>query len=249
MSTEPTSEQTSEQPDTPPSTDRTRMIIVTITVLVGLVVASIPLLTTLMSSDDASSSSSSPAASAPSLSELQSAPSSSDATSAPAAPGSVEVSHRVACPKPTNGATPSPTAELRDVRLPCLTEGDAPSETSMAEQLAGKPSVINVWAWWCGPCREELPIIQQLAQDNPQWNVVGVHFDAKAQAGADLLTTLHVTDLASYQDSNHTFDAATGIPKVVPVTIVYRADGTRAATFAQTFESEAELQQKIQEAL
>ena len=117
------------------------------------------------------------------------------------------------------------------------------------ELLSGKPSVINVWAWWCGPCREELPIIQQLAQDNPQWNVVGVHLDAKAQAGADLLKTLNVTDLASYQDSNHTFDAATGIPKVVPVTIVYRADGTRAATFAQTFDSEAELQQKIQEAL
>ncbi|SNS65616.1 Thiol-disulfide isomerase or thioredoxin [Geodermatophilus pulveris] len=27
----------------------------------------------------------------------------------------------------------------------------------------GVPAVVNLWASWCGPCREELPLVQQLA--------------------------------------------------------------------------------------
>ena len=149
-----------------------------------------------------------------------------------------------------NPASPlSDDAELADVRLPCLTAGNEESATSLAEQLAGKPAVVNVWAWWCAPCRAELPVLQEVAESNPQWNVVGVHLDAKAQAGADFLEELEVDNFASYQDSDHTFDAVTGIPKVVPVTVVYRPDGTRAGTLVRAFEDPAELQQAVEEAL
>jgi thiol-disulfide isomerase/thioredoxin len=27
----------------------------------------------------------------------------------------------------------------------------------------GVPTVLNLWASWCGPCREEMPLVQQLA--------------------------------------------------------------------------------------
>lgn len=220
---------------------RTRAIIIAVTLVVGIAIACLPLIAALREDapDDARATSSA-------MGE--------DAPSAPVTNGPVEVAQKVRCPegadKDAGKAQLSPNAELRDVRLPCLTNGEGDgAETSLAEQLAGKPTVVNVWAWWCAPCREELPTIQQLADKHPEWNVVGVHLDAKAQAGADMLRDLGVDTLPSFQDSNHTFDSAANLPKVVPLTVVYNPDGTRARLYAQTFHGAEELEEAVQKAL
>jgi len=44
-----------------------------------------------------------------------------------------------------------------------------------AALLKGKPMVINFWASWCDPCREEAPLFKELVQKyGSQVNVVGV---------------------------------------------------------------------------
>ena len=43
----------------------------------------------------------------------------------------------------------------------------------------GKPLIINVWASWCGPCRQEMPSLVRLARRNngKQFNVIGISTD------------------------------------------------------------------------
>lgn len=235
------------------NSDRTRLLIVVFTVVIGLGVASIPLVTSLFSEPTQTQSSPSAPAGAPNSSASGQPTSGANSTEGEGAPqNSFETANPVVCPEPQGGEGASEIkegAELAEVRLPCLTDGGSTSETSLAEQWAGKPTVVNVWAWWCGPCREELPVLQQLKQNNPQWNVVGVHLDPQGQAGVDFLQELGVTGLPSYQDSQHVFDSTTKIPKVVPVTLVYNPDGTRADMFARTFDDPAEMQELVSESL
>jgi thiol-disulfide isomerase/thioredoxin len=40
----------------------------------------------------------------------------------------------------------------------------------------GRPVVLNFWASWCPPCREELPALDQLAKKHPEVAVVGVNY-------------------------------------------------------------------------
>lgn len=41
--------------------------------------------------------------------------------------------------------------------------------------LKGKPTLVNVWASWCAPCREEHPVLMQLAKDG-RFNLVGINY-------------------------------------------------------------------------
>lgn len=232
--------------------DRTRTVIITVTAVIGLLIALTPLAYSVLSSSNPSPADTTSHAegTAPHGSSVMNTDRAESAPNPDATVTTVSVERVVECPSPEEpGGAASTESELSGLRLPCLTAGGTESTSSLAQQWAGKPTVVNVWAWWCVPCREELPIVDRLAERNPQWNVVGVHLDSKAQAGADFLAETGVENLASYQDSSHQFDAATGIPKVVPVTLLYDENGQRAQIFVETFNNVEDMEQKIQEAL
>lgn len=64
---------------------------------------------------------------------------------------------------------------LRDTRM----QGLAGSPSMKLSDFRGKPLVINVWASWCGPCRQEMGSLQALARNygGKQFNVIGVSTD------------------------------------------------------------------------
>ena len=56
------------------------------------------------------------------------------------------------------------------------------------------PAVINLWASWCGPCRKEMPILEELQQSDAGVEVIGVDFqDARTAEAQELVERTGVT--------------------------------------------------------
>ena len=60
-------------------------------------------------------------------------------------------------------------------------DGDSVSLAS----LRGKPVLLNVWATWCHPCREEIPVLETLHEQYKArgLELIGVSVDAEGEAG------------------------------------------------------------------
>lgn len=94
------------------------------------------------------------------------------------------------CPAAPAEGGAVPEGALPQVTLPCL-GGGADVDLST---LRG-PMVVNLWAQWCGPCREELPYYQRLHERaGDRVGVLGVDYqDTRPDWALDLLRETGVT--------------------------------------------------------
>lgn len=49
-------------------------------------------------------------------------------------------------------------------RMPALTMRTLSDKRETIQQYAGQPLVVNIWATWCLPCREEIPLLNHAAR-------------------------------------------------------------------------------------
>ena len=112
--------------------------------------------------------------------------------------------------------------------------------------------VINFWAYWCAPCRKELPIFADFARAaGDRVKVLTVQGKEGSQnpfLSLNLLIEIGI-DLPTVVDTNAAMAAALGVPRVYPSTVLLRADGTVAAVLPQVFTSAYELTQTVNSSL
>ncbi|NML18406.1 DsbE family thiol:disulfide interchange protein [Azohydromonas caseinilytica] len=100
---------------------------------------------------------------------------------------------------------------------------EAPDELLASSALRGRPWVLNVWASWCGPCREEVPQLQQLVERGV--TVVGLNYkDETAAARRWLESAGHAPFEAMVRDADGRAALDWGV-SAVPETFVIDADG------------------------
>jgi cytochrome c biogenesis protein CcmG, thiol:disulfide interchange protein DsbE len=68
-----------------------------------------------------------------------------------------------------------PVPQLALAALPGLERNGVPVPGLDAESFKGDVTVLNVWASWCVPCRDEAPLLMRLATDQ-RIRVVGMNY-------------------------------------------------------------------------
>ncbi len=158
-----------------------------------------------------------------------------DADSAEALAGPRAEADLPPCPDPSPG--PSPAA-LGGVVVECAADG---SRVDVAKAVAGRNVVLNLWAYWCGPCADELPAMAEYQRRmGSQVEVLTVHQDENETAALLRLTELGVR-LPTLQDGRRLVAAALKVPNVMPATVVLRSDGTVADILPRSFTSADEI--------
>jgi thiol-disulfide isomerase/thioredoxin len=118
--------------------------------------------------------------------------------------------------------------------IPIAFERDDGGKLTLAD-FKGRAMLLNLWATWCVPCREEMPALDRLqaANGGSGFQVVAVNVDtARLEKRAAFLDRAGVKSLTRYADpSGDAFETLRKDGKALglPVTLVIDKDGCEIA--------------------
>ncbi|MEU1985820.1 TlpA disulfide reductase family protein [Nocardia sp. NPDC019395] len=156
---------------------------------------------------------------------------------------------------PADSASPPVGGPLADLVLSCLSDG-APAAPG---RMTGEPMVLNLWAYWCEPCRTELPLFQEYAaRAGSAVRVLTVHSDPDEAKALSMLAALNQElraqhrpelRLAGLQDPDARVRTAANAPRALPITVLVRPDGSIAEYVARPFRDVTDIADTVAGAL
>ncbi len=111
-------------------------------------------------------------------------------------------------------------ATLREARITGL---NGPARK--LSDFRGKPLIINVWASWCGPCRQEMASLDRLAwlDVGREFNIIGISTDDYPERAKAWLRDSNAT-ISQFIDQQLQMENMLGASKL-PLTVLVGADG------------------------
>jgi thiol-disulfide isomerase/thioredoxin len=148
------------------------------------------------------------------------------------------------CPE-SDADVPALDDGLPDLTLGCLTKGPAVRLAG----VRGTPMLLNVWASWCPPCREELPYLVDLdlRTSDRELMILGLDLLDRTDPALAVLEDFGVR-YPSVIDPDGDARAALGV-QAPPVTLFIDADGVVVRTKVGAFASQSELDDAVADAL
>ena len=130
-----------------------------------------------------------------------------------------------------------PGATLRaGERLTDLQLADAGGKPHQLNEWNGKLVLVNFWATWCGPCREEMPLLDRTRHElSPNGlEIVGVAIDDAAAVGAFLKNSpvQYPILVGGDNDTLYRFGDGSG---VLPYSVLFGPNGKVLAQRAGSF--------------
>lgn len=141
---------------------------------------------------------------------------------------------------------------VADIDLPVFQAGDGigpEGSTLRLRDLGGRVVVVNLWAWWCGPCREEVPELQDLADayDPERVLVLGLNSE-DVEADARRFLEAYPFSYPSVRDPGS--DSARALEILgYPSTLVIDTRGRIATRFSGAIDDERQLVPAIEQVL
>lgn len=98
-------------------------------------------------------------------------------------------------------------------------------------EFRGKPLIINVWASWCGPCRQEMGSLERLSRryGGRRFNIIGISTDDYRDR-ATMFLMQSGTTFSNFIDSKLFMENMLGADRL-PLTLLVDAQGRVLAKF------------------
>jgi len=117
-------------------------------------------------------------------------------------------------------------SDLTGQQAPDFVLKSATGENLRLSEYRGDVVMINFWATWCGPCRQEMPLLDDLyaRYSRVGFNLLGVNIDDDAGRAMQMVQELGVNFPVLFDDSKEV--SRLYQVEAMPVTVLVDREGT-----------------------